>query len=211
MSTITGWNKLLAKRRNSTWALASLLYEQHFTCFTILIWAKQNRAMLSKWMPSKAMPLLFKSPLLKCLPLLLTMFQKAGSLPGVYFETIQSTKFETLQNQEVCGCAQPWPSAWVSQPPCDRGTLHFTAEEALEEAPGPVPKASKPRRGDLWPVWGPGSFGSSEHFMYLRLSLLPAFWGRCCSSPQIPCWGDYMPKAACFFPFPCAFTKKETA
>lgn len=40
----------------------------------------------------------------------------------------------------------------VSQPPCAGGTLHCTVEKALEEAPGPVPKASKPRTGDLWPV-----------------------------------------------------------
>lgn len=82
--------------------------------------------MPSKWMPLKTMPLLFKSLLLRCLPLLLTVSQKVGSLPGMYFETIQSTKFEILQNHKVCGCSQPWCSAWVSQPPCDRGTLHYT-------------------------------------------------------------------------------------
>lgn len=90
-----------------------------------------------------------------------------------------------------------------------RDRLHYTVEEALGEPPGPLPKASKPRTGDLWPVWDPGSFGSPEHFMYLRLSL-PAFWGRCCSS-QIPCWGDYMPKADCFFPsFLCFYQEGDS-
>lgn len=81
------------------------------------------------------MPLFFKSLLLKCLPLLLAVSQKVELLPGVSFETIQSTKFETLQYHKVCGCAQPQHLAWVSQPPCDRGTLNYTVEEALEEAP----------------------------------------------------------------------------
>lgn len=61
VSTITDWNKCLAKRRNLTWAQATLLYEQHFARSTILIWAKQNRAIPTKWMPLKTMPLLFKA------------------------------------------------------------------------------------------------------------------------------------------------------
>lgn len=61
--------------------------------------------MPSKRMPLKATPLSFKSLLLRCLPLLLTPSQKEGSFPGVYFESFQSTKFETLQNQDICDFA----------------------------------------------------------------------------------------------------------
>lgn len=55
VSTMTGWNKFLAKRRNSARAQATLLCEQHFACCSILIWGKQNRAIPGSgclWKPS---------------------------------------------------------------------------------------------------------------------------------------------------------------
>lgn len=143
------------------------------------------------------------------------MSLKTGSLLWVSFETIQNHRFKTLQNQEVWGCAQPWTSAWLSQPPCKRGTPHCTSRGSRGKSAGPAPEASDQGLVPLkilrafWPIWGPASFGSSEHFMYLRLLLLPPLWGRCCSS-QIPRWGDYMPEEAWFFPLLCVFTKKET-
>lgn len=206
VSTITDWNKCLAKRRNFTWAQATVLYEQHFARSTILIWAKQNRAIPTKWMPLKTMPLLFKA--WQCLWRQNHCYEcllKLSKITGSKLSKIK--RFGVVLSHET--------SAWVSQPLCKRGTPHCTSRGSWGKSAGPVPEASD--RGlvplkmlrAFWPIWGPGSFGSSEHFMYMRLLLLPPLWGRCCSS-QIPRWGDYMPEEAWFFPLLCVFTKKET-
>lgn len=171
-----------------------------------MIWAKQSRALLSKWMPLKTMPLLVKSLSLQCLPLLLTVSQKVGLLPGVYFEPIQSTKLKPFKIKRSVVVLGHGP-----QLGCPSHGVTGAACTTLQRSPGgsPLPKASKPRTGDdLCPVWGPGSFGSSEHFTYLWLSLLPAFWGRCCSS-QIPCWGDSCQKQLGFFLFPVLFPRRR--
>lgn len=115
---------------------------------------------------------------------------------------------ETLQKQVVCGCAGPWPSAWVSQPWCDRGSLHHPAEE-----PWGLPFAQSLKTKDWWRLVP--SVGTRFLWELWALHVFEAVTSSCILRQMLllpnPMLRGLMPKAAWFFPLPCAFPKKETA